>query len=165
MPRLRRSCMGERRSRLEPTVPPIHGESFARPRLRRLCIGEDLRNCKETCCTHSRERGRRERPAPKRRGTFRKQLQRDDALPARRLSASPRQGNAATPEGWQSLAQARKPWESVPQQRGGEPRRRRHASIRVAGREDDLSRKLGRSQGFVSKYELGDRRIDLVRYG
>ena len=28
--------------------------------------------------------------------------------------------------------------------------------------QDDLSRKLGRSQGFVSKYELGDRRIDLV---
>jgi transcriptional regulator with XRE-family HTH domain len=28
--------------------------------------------------------------------------------------------------------------------------------------QDELSRKLGRSQGFVSKYELGDRRIDLV---
>lgn len=28
--------------------------------------------------------------------------------------------------------------------------------------QDDLSRKLGRSQGFVSKYELGDRRIDLI---
>jgi transcriptional regulator with XRE-family HTH domain len=28
--------------------------------------------------------------------------------------------------------------------------------------QDDLSRKLGRTQGFVSKYELGDRRIDLV---
>lgn len=28
--------------------------------------------------------------------------------------------------------------------------------------QHDLSRKLGRSQGFVSKYELGDRRIDLV---
>lgn len=26
----------------------------------------------------------------------------------------------------------------------------------------ELSQKLGRSQGFVSKYELGDRRIDLV---
>jgi len=28
--------------------------------------------------------------------------------------------------------------------------------------QGELSRKLGRSQGFVSKYELGDRRIDLV---
>jgi transcriptional regulator with XRE-family HTH domain len=28
--------------------------------------------------------------------------------------------------------------------------------------QSDLSRRLGRSQGFVSKYELGDRRIDLV---
>ena len=26
----------------------------------------------------------------------------------------------------------------------------------------DLSRRLGRSQGFVSKYELGDRRLDLL---
>ncbi len=26
----------------------------------------------------------------------------------------------------------------------------------------DLSKKLGRSQGFVSKYELGDRRLDLL---
>jgi len=28
--------------------------------------------------------------------------------------------------------------------------------------QGELSRKLERSQGFVSKYELGDRRIDLV---
>lgn len=28
--------------------------------------------------------------------------------------------------------------------------------------QGELSQKLGRSQGFVSKYELGDRRIDLV---
>ena len=28
--------------------------------------------------------------------------------------------------------------------------------------QEELSRKLERSQGFVSKYELGDRRIDLV---
>ncbi len=26
----------------------------------------------------------------------------------------------------------------------------------------DLARKLGRKQGFVSKYELGDRRLDLI---
>jgi transcriptional regulator with XRE-family HTH domain len=26
----------------------------------------------------------------------------------------------------------------------------------------DLARKLGRKQGFVSKYELGDRRLDLL---
>jgi transcriptional regulator with XRE-family HTH domain len=26
----------------------------------------------------------------------------------------------------------------------------------------DLARKLGRNQGFVSKYELGDRRLDLL---
>ncbi len=26
----------------------------------------------------------------------------------------------------------------------------------------DLGRKLGRKQGFVSKYELGDRRLDLI---
>lgn len=28
--------------------------------------------------------------------------------------------------------------------------------------QGELSHKLGRSQGFVSKYELGDRRIDLI---
>jgi hypothetical protein len=28
--------------------------------------------------------------------------------------------------------------------------------------QDELSRKVGRSQGFASKYGLGDRRIDLI---
>jgi transcriptional regulator with XRE-family HTH domain len=28
--------------------------------------------------------------------------------------------------------------------------------------QSDLGRKLGRKQGFVSKYELGDRRLDLL---
>lgn len=38
----------------------------------------------------------------------------------------------------------------------------RQARDEVGMIQDELSRKLGRSQGFVSKYELGDRRIDLV---
>lgn len=28
--------------------------------------------------------------------------------------------------------------------------------------QSDLAKKLGRKQGFVSKYELGDRRLDLL---
>lgn len=38
----------------------------------------------------------------------------------------------------------------------------RQAREEIGMNQGDLSGKLGRSQGFVSKYELGDRRIDLV---
>ncbi|MBZ5534126.1 MAG: helix-turn-helix domain-containing protein [Acidobacteriia bacterium] len=38
----------------------------------------------------------------------------------------------------------------------------RQAREEIGMIQDELSRKMGRSQGFVSKYELGDRRIDVV---
>jgi transcriptional regulator with XRE-family HTH domain len=38
----------------------------------------------------------------------------------------------------------------------------RQAREEAGIRQADLARKLGRKQGFVSKYELGDRRLDLV---
>jgi transcriptional regulator with XRE-family HTH domain len=38
----------------------------------------------------------------------------------------------------------------------------RHAREEAGILQADLARKLGRKQGFVSKYELGDRRLDLL---
>ena len=38
----------------------------------------------------------------------------------------------------------------------------RQAREEAGIRQADLARRLGRKQGFVSKYELGDRRLDLV---
>jgi transcriptional regulator with XRE-family HTH domain len=38
----------------------------------------------------------------------------------------------------------------------------RHVREEAGVLQADLAKKLGRKQGFVSKYELGDRRLDLL---
>lgn len=62
------------------------------------------------------------------------------------------------------MEERKSPRQSTRQQKNRELLRQllRQARENVCVVQSELSRKLGRTQGFVSKYELGDRRIDLV---